>query len=255
MISGVLHVQGIVFDEIDGTCSTAEKLQQNPTLFLRHQSMYTENAYRDSEDLWEHVVSCLTRYFGPALGAISLLLAGWYSLLDYLVQFEPAEGSMWTQEGLDERAIAWLLYSQAFQVSGKSLLDLAHERCGYDIRTRPERPAGYDDYDESAFPLGHARKEALRDDLINGEAEATLAPVFNDNMRFMTTKRGYVGWSHIRGRRWDKICILEGCSVPVILRAREDGGYNLVGDAYVDGIMQGEALNGSSTSIKTLEIY
>lgn len=37
------------------------------------------------------------------------------------------------------------------------------------------------------------------------------------------------------------ICILHGCSVPVILRPH-NGVYQLVGESYVDGIMHGEVL-------------
>lgn len=38
----------------------------------------------------------------------------------------------------------------------------------------------------------------------------------------------------------DMICILFGCSVPVILR-RASSNYTLVGVSYADGFMQGEA--------------
>jgi hypothetical protein len=48
----------------------------------------------------------------------------------------------------------------------------------------------------------------------------------------------------------DHICILYGCSVPVVLRkhqASEDSNYwQLVGDAYVHGIMDGEAIKQTS---------
>jgi hypothetical protein len=64
----------------------------------------------------------------------------------------------------------------------------------------------------------------------------------NDNMRFMTTKKGYVGWAHPRSQKGDIICILEGCTVPVILRARAEGDFVLVGDGYVHGIMEGQEL-------------
>lgn len=40
----------------------------------------------------------------------------------------------------------------------------------------------------------------------------------------------------------DSICILFGCSVPVILRPRKDGFVELVGEAYVHGKMEGEAV-------------
>lgn len=39
------------------------------------------------------------------------------------------------------------------------------------------------------------------------------------------------------------VYILHGCSVPLILRKQSDGQTLLVGEAYIHGIMDGEALN------------
>lgn len=51
-------------------------------------------------------------------------------------------------------------------------------------------------------------------------------------------------------KKRDLVCILYGCSVPVLLRKVDDAGqesddarYQLVGGCYVDGMMNGEALN------------
>ena len=43
----------------------------------------------------------------------------------------------------------------------------------------------------------------------------------------------------------DLICVLYGCSVPVLLRGVEfqENFYTLVGECYVDGLMHGEALS------------
>ncbi|KAK6379475.1 hypothetical protein LTS17_006393 [Exophiala oligosperma] len=50
----------------------------------------------------------------------------------------------------------------------------------------------------------------------------------------------------------DVICILYGCSVPVVLRKRQsstsDTSWLLVGEAYVDGIMDGEEIKHASMS-------
>lgn len=43
-------------------------------------------------------------------------------------------------------------------------------------------------------------------------------------------------------RSGDLICILHGCSVPVVLRQEEHGYMRLVGEAYVHGKMDGEAV-------------
>jgi hypothetical protein len=55
------------------------------------------------------------------------------------------------------------------------------------------------------------------------------------------------GIAHQRAAVGDIVCILWGCSVPVVLRERnEENGrryFNFVGECYLDGMMDGEAEN------------
>ena len=60
--------------------------------------------------------------------------------------------------------------------------------------------------------------------------------------RFIITAKGYIGLATKNTRQGDIVCILFGCSTPVILRPSNHGAYNLVGDCYVHGIMEGEAM-------------
>jgi hypothetical protein len=64
------------------------------------------------------------------------------------------------------------------------------------------------------------------------------------------TKRHLVGLIPQHARIGDQICILYGCSVPVVLRKHPgSNGYpywHLIGDAYVHGVMDGEAIRESS---------
>ena len=53
------------------------------------------------------------------------------------------------------------------------------------------------------------------------------------------TRKGYVGLAHAQSEIGDMICVLEGCTVPMILRPC-NRGFRLVGDAYVHGVMNGE---------------
>jgi hypothetical protein len=61
-------------------------------------------------------------------------------------------------------------------------------------------------------------------------------------MRLMVTEEGHIGWAHPNTLRGDRIYLLFGSSMPVVLRAHEDG-FKVVGDAYVQGIMNGELVN------------
>jgi len=42
--------------------------------------------------------------------------------------------------------------------------------------------------------------------------------------------------------------VLEGGSVPFVLRGLDEGGYKFIGESYVHGIMEGEALLRKKTS-------
>lgn len=53
---------------------------------------------------------------------------------------------------------------------------------------------------------------------------------------------GYIGLAPSSTLPGDKICILHGFHAPVILRPHLHGRHTLVGDAYVHGLMDGEAV-------------
>ncbi|KAL9106687.1 MAG: hypothetical protein Q9227_008339 [Pyrenula ochraceoflavens] len=59
--------------------------------------------------------------------------------------------------------------------------------------------------------------------------------------RVFTTQKGYLGLGPRTLASSDRICVLLGCSVPVILRPNAEN-FSLIGEAYVHGIMNGEVL-------------
>lgn len=61
------------------------------------------------------------------------------------------------------------------------------------------------------------------------------------NRRLAVTNRMSIGLVPTETEIDDNVCILWGCSVPVILRRHEDGQDELIGECYVEGIMDGLA--------------
>ncbi|KAK5744570.1 hypothetical protein LTR17_001965 [Elasticomyces elasticus] len=61
---------------------------------------------------------------------------------------------------------------------------------------------------------------------------------------FITTERRYLGYGPDSIRIGDQVWILAGGKVPFILRPKVNGRFELVGEAYVHGIMHGEAVRG-----------
>lgn len=63
------------------------------------------------------------------------------------------------------------------------------------------------------------------------------------NASLCRTASGYLGWIPPQAHSGDYICIFAGAPCPFVVRERPEGGYTLVGSAYVHGMMDGEALD------------
>lgn len=74
---------------------------------------------------------------------------------------------------------------------------------------------------------------------------------------FAETENGYIGIFPPRLEKGDIVCILKGCSTPVLLRKVSDH-YEHVGTCFVPGLMDGEAaglVKTSQENIQLVEIY
>jgi hypothetical protein len=58
------------------------------------------------------------------------------------------------------------------------------------------------------------------------------------------TAKGHLGLGPDHSMPGDTVAILNGSQVPFVLRKHTDKKYAIVGEAYVDGIMDGEAVAG-----------
>lgn len=68
---------------------------------------------------------------------------------------------------------------------------------------------------------------------------------YNMGRSLVRTSRGYLGTAPNDVKKGDVVCIFMGAAVPFILRPRDavDGGYTLIGDGYIHGIMDGELVS------------
>ncbi|MCJ1395419.1 hypothetical protein MMC18_008305 [Xylographa bjoerkii] len=67
------------------------------------------------------------------------------------------------------------------------------------------------------------------------------------NRRLTRTRNGRLGLLPAGAEALDLVCVLQGCSVPVLLRPLDvmvGDGFELIGECYIDGIMEGEAVEG-----------
>lgn len=74
-------------------------------------------------------------------------------------------------------------------------------------------------------------------------------------LRLMTSRNGRIGMAPRNAEKGDVICILFGCSVPIVLRrSGHKDQYTVVGECYLDGHMEGEALEQSELLEETFRI-
>lgn len=60
--------------------------------------------------------------------------------------------------------------------------------------------------------------------------------------RFYITKGGYFGLAPKKAKSGDRILVLLGMDVPLLCRENGDFTYNIVGESYVHGLMEGELM-------------
>jgi hypothetical protein len=61
---------------------------------------------------------------------------------------------------------------------------------------------------------------------------------------FFVTQKGHIGLAPKAAKPNDQICVLLGCSTPLILRPIANEQHQIVGECYVHGLMNGEAFLG-----------
>ncbi|KAL8720064.1 MAG: hypothetical protein Q9181_007970 [Wetmoreana brouardii] len=66
--------------------------------------------------------------------------------------------------------------------------------------------------------------------------------VYDAGWKFFHSPKGYYGLVRSRVQPTDSLCVLIGSDVPFVLRPRDEKSYELVGEAYIQGLMQGEAM-------------
>jgi len=75
----------------------------------------------------------------------------------------------------------------------------------------------------------------------------SMLDVVTFHRSFCITGEGRMGQMPQNAKVGDLVCVLFGGNVPYILRPRGDGGYTYVGDCFVYGLMDGEAMDMEDT--------
>lgn len=111
-------------------------------------------------------------------------------------------------------------------------------------RRRRTSPTGVKGYHELKERL--ALYPDMGGELLSPECQAyMIAMGYLHNRKPFISNEGYVGLVPAHSRPGDIICVIFGAIVPFVLRKLQNEQYELIGEAYVFGIMDGEFLEGS----------
>lgn len=106
----------------------------------------------------------------------------------------------------------------------------------------------------AAFMIGGQRLESyFRRNKTNLNTDAMeRAERFGWSRRLITTTNGFVGIAPEPSQPGDLVCVMLGCSVPIVLRPQKEL-YTVVGSCYVHGLMEGEAIEWQRTGEREFE--
>jgi hypothetical protein len=74
------------------------------------------------------------------------------------------------------------------------------------------------------------------------EIESSLS-MWGSRRKFALTERRLVAWVPRKSQKGDVVFLVSGCPVPYVLRKSGDQSFRLVGEAYVQGVMDGSRWN------------
>lgn len=88
------------------------------------------------------------------------------------------------------------------------------------------------------------RQRLSRDHWLNSSMLLNSMSKYTIGRNMCVTEKGYLGRVPMGSKVGDIICILFGGGVPFALRESGEGYYRFIGECYVHGIMDGEAVEG-----------
>ncbi|KAI1399222.1 heterokaryon incompatibility protein-domain-containing protein [Hypoxylon fuscum] len=190
-----------------------------------------ENPYHTKEETFKAIYSCFfcsADRFSISRSCKERKVFSWGSNETYPTEFLRVWRSSY-HAGFQPDTQTWINSHKDFSIHGSTLQQWAQwktwTREGMALRRRAAR----------------RRKNNLLAN-VHRYVVPDLAYMIESGSRLIVTDHGYVGWAPIRARLGDHLYILEGSSIPAVVRPVKDGEFQLVGDGWVQGLMTGSAI-------------
>ncbi|KAF2742962.1 HET-domain-containing protein [Sporormia fimetaria CBS 119925] len=232
-----LTVSAILIGTIDGIASHMPTTEQFSAFHPTLQPVYSNSPYEDEDAVRRALVHTL--FANPKWGdqdPASLFQIPWILPQDYASM--PLATTTLPEEMLDNiKRAAPLGWGFLFYYGIYSFFETVRRTLGpFLVAGKP-----FHEYFEHEIKEFDMRKDKIYLDvtvLVGGYVGRQLA----------TLESGHLALAPMGIRRGDGVYVISGCSTPVALRkvtgGEEEGMFEVVGECYVDGFMEGEAMKG-----------
>lgn len=222
-VEEILICEGFSIDTVDTTGYCLLDTSENPE---RSQSENATSIYADDEAIFSAIWRTLlgsVRYFSTSAFGKAPEVMGQVFLQkcrDYENVFLNKDHPQYDPNKDIHPNISifelWYHKNRSLKIAGRSISEWASERL------------------ESAW----ADEENI---ILNASFERTMKKKLYGR-KLITTEKGYISLAPQAADSGDKVCVLFGCSTPVILRSLAADKFRFIGECYVHGIMEGEAM-------------
>lgn len=128
----------------------------------------------------------------------------------------------------DECATGMDIYYKSVLEYGKGVARILEERTDHQIACH-----GLEPQEQVAF---YMKEKVAFETFIGAHTKWTY------NRRFFRSENGRFGWAMDGTMPGDLVAVLYGCDFPIVLRGDKDDKLRIVGDCYINGLMDGEGL-------------
>jgi hypothetical protein len=151
----------------------------------------------------------------------------------------------------------WRRLNQDFVIQGKSLRRRALS-VRQSFKANAFGPAASRLFIDGLSGVGRFQGASYRKPLATdiGDALDDLQDLIEEGMRLMCLSGDQFGWAHPEARPGDRVFLIAGCSMPVVVRRAETSHcsrqcFTVVGHAYVEGVMDGVKWSGTEREALT----
>lgn len=211
-----ISCKGFIIDRFDGLgCRWSDCWSPDSVVPSNHKSNPYSTFEEVREAIWKSMVACHRLPTEPLDVDYGSLLATPVLATAHLPEHSPIKDLVGSN--VFDWCVSFLKGNANFQVAGRRMEEYF-----------------WNDVEPEKIDAVHLRDALMQRDRINL------------GRRLVTTERGHVGIALEAVERTDVVAILLGCSTPVVLRPvdgdSESPRWKVVGDCYLHGIMNGEAM-------------